>query len=270
MSSGYALLRSAAGLVVDSHELVWVEGPDARKFLQGLISQDVESLTPDRAVRSFLLSPQGKLRALLWVFGAGERIGLITESGLGETVAADLAHYKIRIKATIGSPQKVSQVIGPQGDVSAGVSAPLGSLPRVFVWETFSDLPAVTNEDWETVRIEEGEPTMGVDVDERTIPQESGLVEQAVSFTKGCFLGQELVARIDSRGHVNRHLRTVELEEGVGVPAPVELNGEEEGTLTSIAFSPGSARHIGLAMLRKTIQPGAHVSVGGVAATVKS
>jgi tRNA-modifying protein YgfZ len=270
MSDGYALMRSEAGLVVDSHQLVWVEGRDAAKFLQGLISQDVAKLTPDRTSRSFLLSPQGKLKALLWVFGSGDRIGIITQSGMGELVADDLAHYKIRIKASIGSPEKVSQVIGPKAERFGGVSAPLPSLPRVFVWDALPDLPRVSPEEWDTVRIEEGEPLMGVDVDERTIPQESGLVDQAVSFTKGCFLGQELVARIDSRGHVNRHLRTVELDSAVAVPAPVELDGEEGGNLTSVTFSPISGRHLGLAMLRKTMQPGAQVSVGGVPATIKS
>jgi folate-binding protein YgfZ len=269
MSDGYELLRSGAGLVIDAHELVWVEGPDARKFLQGLISQDVESLMPQRASRSFLLAPQGKLRALLWVFGSGERIGLITDAGSGELVAHDLARYKIRIKASISSPIKVSQVIGPNAENWGGVSAPLGSVARVFVWDNLPNLPTVSHEDWETVRIEEGEPVMGIDVDERTIPQESGLVDQAVSFTKGCFLGQELVARIDSRGHVNRHLRTVDLEAAVVVPASVELNGEAGGNVTSVTFSPRSGRHLGLAMLRRTFETGARVTVAGVAATIK-
>ncbi|HKY49186.1 MAG TPA: hypothetical protein VJQ79_14520, partial [Acidimicrobiia bacterium] len=94
-----------------THELVVVEGPDARKFLNGLLSQDLDQMQPDRAARSFLLGPKGKLRALLWVYGTDGRIGLVTDAGVGDRVADDLIHYKIRVKVTINRPVPLTAVI---------------------------------------------------------------------------------------------------------------------------------------------------------------
>jgi folate-binding protein YgfZ len=113
---------------------------------------------------------------------------------------------------------------------------------------------------YERARIVAGVPRLGLDLDESTIPQEAGLDQDSVSFTKGCFLGQELVARIDSRGHVNRLLRRIEprdeqvvLERG----APIEVDGKEVGAVTSAA--PGVA----LGYVRHEVEPPAGASVSG-------
>jgi len=124
------------------------------------------------------------------------------------------------------------------------------------------------------VRVEAGVPLMGVDVDERTIPQEAGVVERAVSFTKGCYVGQELVARIDTRGHVNRHLRVLRLHDDVPVPlgSIVSLPGRDVGEITSVGESVTLRAPVGLALLRREAGPDAQVTVrwdgGSVAATV--
>lgn len=105
---------------------------------------------------------------------------------------------------------------------------------------------------------------MGIDVDESTIPQETGLVEEAVSFSKGCFLGQELVARLDSRnGRVNRHLRRVRLEKLPTVPAAVADDG---GFITSAAVTADGA--IGLGLLHRRINSGDEIRVDGIGAVV--
>jgi folate-binding protein YgfZ len=129
---------------------------------------------------------------------------------------------------------------------------------------------------YEVARIEAGVPRLGVDVDERTIPQEAFLERDAVSFTKGCFLGQELVCRIDTRGHVNRHLRLLRLS-GEAVPAPgaeVLAGDTTVGTLTSVAGVPGESRAVALAMLRREVEPPADVRVrsdaGDLSATVEA
>jgi folate-binding protein YgfZ len=239
------------------HELVVVDGPQARSFLDGLLSQDLGGLEATKSMRSFLLAPQGKLRALLWVAGDGERVNLITDAGIGKLVADDLRHYKIRIKATISEPLPVTTVVGivPEG----AISAPLGSHERAFSPDPV-DLPALELGEWERLRIEAGEPVMGVDVDEGTIPQETGLVDEAVSFTKGCFLGQELVARLDSRhGRVNRHLRRVRFEEMPEIPAPVNDDG---GFITSAAVVAEGA--LGLGLLHRRINPGDQIEAAGV------
>src|SRR4029079_11336325 len=119
------------------------------------------------------------------------------------------------------------------------------------------DAPLVDADEYERARIEAGVPRQGLDTDERTIPQEAGLELVAVSFTKGCFVGQELVCRIDSRGHVNRHLRRLRASEGT-LPRGdvVSFGGKEIGEVTT------SSGDVALAMLRREIEPGAEVSVG--------
>jgi folate-binding protein YgfZ len=120
-------------------------------------------------------------------------------------------------------------------------------------------------DEWNAMRIEAGEPVMGIDVDESTIPQETGLVEQSVSFSKGCFLGQELVARLDSRGgRVNRHLRSVCLAGLPELPAQV---AEEGGFITSAAQRGEHA--IGLGLLHRRIESGDELVAGGVRGTVR-
>ncbi|HJQ96638.1 MAG TPA: hypothetical protein VJ935_13155 [Acidimicrobiia bacterium] len=239
------------------HELVVVEGPQARSFLDGLLSQDLGTLEANKSMRSFLLAPQGKLRALLWVAGDAERVNLITDAGRGKQVADDLRHYKIRIKATISEPMAVTTVV--DSVPGSAISAPLGPHERAFSADPV-DFPAMEFGEWERLRIEAGEPVMGVDVDEGTIPQETGLVDEAVSFTKGCFLGQELVARLDSRhGRVNRHLRRVRLEEVPELPAPVTDDG---GFITSAAVVSEGA--LGLGLLHRRINSGDQIEAAGV------
>jgi folate-binding protein YgfZ len=114
---------------------------------------------------------------------------------------------------------------------------------------------------WTALRIEAGEPVMGVDVDEKTIPQETGLVGDAVSFTKGCYLGQELVARIDTRGRVNRHLRGLLLREATFPGTVVTVGAEEVGSVSSVAWSERLSANVGLALLKRTVQPGETVAV---------
>jgi folate-binding protein YgfZ len=205
-----------------------------------------------------LLSPQGKLRALLWVAGTDELVHLYTDQGLGGRVASDLSHYKIRIKAEIAEPTPALAFLDavPPG----AVSAPLGDRLRGFGLDDpgLSPVPQAT---WEAARIEAGEPVMDRDVDEKTIPQETGLVGEAVSFEKGCYLGQELVARLDSRqGRVNRNLRRVELERSVETPATALFGGEEIGSITSVG-NDGN-RTLGLGLLHRRIEPGDHIVVG--------
>jgi folate-binding protein YgfZ len=268
------LLRGAA------HELVWVEGGDAARFLQGLLSQDVESLATGEVRRSFFLGPQGKLRALLWVAGSTERILLVSQSGRGQALADELGYYRIRVKAEVRVDRRetvelwgdgAAELTGLGGsrwlddERSTRVSIPLGPFERVVVagevaLEGLEPLDPVRADEW---RVVAGEPRFGVDVDERTIPQETGLVPVAVSFTKGCYLGQELVARIDSRGHVNRILRRLDIEAG---PPPasgarVLVEGGEVGTATSV--TPHDGGYVALALLRREVEAGTQVEVVG-------
>jgi folate-binding protein YgfZ len=244
-------------VVAGTHEVVEVQGPGAAAFLQGLISQDVESLDPVKARRAFLLGPQGKLRALLWVSRDGDRHELYTDFGYGQVVTGDLRHYKIRVKAEISGPEPVWQLIDGPG----GVDASTGGLVRSFIKEAPPQPEFLSLDGWTALRIEAGEPVMGVDVDEKTIPQETGLVRDAVSFTKGCYLGQELVARIDTRGRVNRHLRGLLLSQPTAPAAVVAVGDEQVGSVSSVAWSERFSANVGLALLKRTVLAGEKVQV---------
>ena len=275
----YRAIREAAATVDASHDLVWVEGPGAVSFLQGIISQDVESMDVGHVRRSFLLGPKGKLRALLWLLRGDERVGIATDAGMGEQVVTDLEYYRIRVKAQIRlDDRRMWSLWGPQAPRLAALTAPdrwedrsgatiapipLPSVPRVLVAGELDGLTVPRAGELATtaVRVEQGEPVFGRDVDESTIPQETGLVPDAVSFTKGCYLGQELVARIDSRGRVNRHLRALAITRNVLPPegATVRVGDKEVGRATSIAESQGSP--VALALLRREVEPGDEVEI---------
>lgn len=285
-SEGYRLLREGAALVPTGHDLVWVRGRDAVSFLDSLLSQDVAGLPEGVSARSLLLSGQGKLVALLRVMKTGgEEVALLTHRGGGGELVEALTYYKIRVKVSFAADERpLVEVWGPEAAEMLGASgpdrwtrsgdtdvlpAPLARVPRFVVAGTRPDLPEAAESVATAVRVEEGEPVMGRDVDERTIPQETGLVADSVAFTKGCYVGQELVARIDSRGHVNRHLRGLVAEapipEGAEVLGP---GGAAVGVVTSVAESPRLGT-VALALLRREVEPGSEVeTAGGVSAAV--
>jgi tRNA-modifying protein YgfZ len=220
----YRALRHGAGARLVARDVVEVRGPDAVSYLQGQCSQDVETLAVGAAADALLLSPQGKLDALVRVQRVGDAHFLLdVDGGWGPAVRARLERFKLRVKAEVEELSlQCLAVRGPGADavsVAGARRVPFswGSVvgvdffaPRLEVPDgmVLCDAPA-----WEALRVEAGIPAMGRELDERTIAAEADLLERCVSFTKGCYTGQELVARIDSRGsNVARRL--------VGVVAP--------------------------------------------------
>ena len=258
-----------------SPDLVWFIGADTIRFLNDLISQEIADLEPGRVRRSFLLTPQGKLDHLLWVLRGDTEVGLVVDSGRGEDLAAKLGRFRIRVDVEIEQvPGNVWLVLGPYGTEPGRWSGDRTSLIADISWSSLAralvvgerpDLPVVEPASYESFRIEAGEPLMGVDVTDATIPQETGLVPASISFKKGCFLGQELVARLDSRGgRVNHHLRILRFEGTVPeVGAEVAAEGGVVGVLTSVAEG------VGLSLLRRGVEPGDIVTVGDAQAVVE-
>ena len=257
-------------------ELVWFGGADAIRFLNDLISQEIGDLEPGTVRRSLLLTPQGKLDHLFWVLRGTDEIGLVVDAGKGEDLAAKLGRYRIRVDVEIEpSTSERWLVVGPfdsdagrwTGDRSALVAnVSWSNLQRTLVVGESPDLPLMAIDDYEMLRIQAGEPLMGVDVTDSTIPQETGLVGETISFEKGCFLGQELVARLDSRGgRVNHHLRILRFEGSAPeVGAEVTKDGEQVGVLSSAADG------IGLALLRRGVEKGEMVTVAERRALVEA
>ncbi|HHC07326.1 MAG TPA: folate-binding protein [Actinobacteria bacterium] len=276
-------LRRGLGLV-RPYRVVSVVGPDARRFLHGVLSADVAALPVGASTRTLLLEPRGKLVAHGWLLAiADDRFALVVDEPVGVSTLEHLGRFCFRVDVELELGERPGVLWGPRARERAGVEpgavvsradglvadlAPprSGGPPRVLVLGPLPDeVPAVDEEAFAAVRIEAGEPVAGVDVDTTTIPQEAELVAGAVSFTKGCYLGQELVARIDSRGHVNRLLRGIVVEaDGVpAVGAEVRRAGRRVGTLTSAARSDRLGAWIGLAVLRRECEPGAEVELAG-------
>lgn len=242
-------------------DVVWFSGTDALRFLNDLISQELGDMEPGETRRSFLLEPQGKLRFLLWVVREDDRIGLITDEGRGAELDAALSRYRIRVDVEIEpETQEVWVVVGDWGGYDV-------SWPGVFRRLVIGDRPDLERGDpaeYERLRVNAGVPRWGVDVDEGTIPHESGLVPVSVDFTKGCFLGQELVARIDSRGgNTPRNLLLLQTDGETRPGDPVTLDAAEVGAVTSATSDAA------LAMLKRSVAVGDVVEVGGARAVVK-
>ena len=271
MSEEYQAFRQSAGAVELPRDFVHAAGPDVTPFLQGQLSQNVAGLAPGASTWALLLQPQGKVTAFLRVLRVGEEeFVLETDAGFGPAVIERLNRFKLRVKCDLEPlPWRCLAVRGPKAHdlVPDGVVADWPGLPgRDLVGES-PEAPAGVAmcgmDAYEAVRIEAGIPVMGLELDEGTIPAEAGVVDMSVSFTKGCYTGQELVARIDSRGgNVARRLRGLVLAEG---PAPagatVQADGKDVGHLTSVAFSPGLDSTVALAYVRRAVEPPAEVVV---------
>lgn len=251
-----------ARLVERPLDVVWFSGADALTFLNDLISQEIGDLGEHEIVRSLLLSPQGKLDHLLWVVRKGDRIGLITEPGRGDQLAAALTRFRIRVDVEIEVEEKtVWLVVGthPGFDVS------WSDVERHLVIGDRPALSVVPPDEYQRLRVEAVDPVFGVDVDEGTIPQEvPGLVDVAVDFTKGCYLGQELVARINSRGgNVPRKLQKLRFDGALPSAGEEIVDGEKPvGSVTSVADD------LALGLVHRSVDVGSVVSVGGKKATV--
>lgn len=282
VTSEYVAARSEAGRVDGLYDLVWFGGADAVSFLESIISQNVADQKPGTVLRSFLLGPRGKITTVMWVLRDTDRVGLLTDAGYGDVLSETLSRYRIRVDVEIEPETRllVTQ-IGPESPLTEGWSdngTLIASLPlpgnRRSVTTAEPDLPKVGNLAWTAVRVEAGEPLMGVDIDEATIPQESGLVPDSVDFTKGCFLGQELVARIDSRGgQTPRRLMGVMITTNIIPPSGADLIVDDKavGHLTSPAESLALRSPVGLSLVRREVEAGDAVVVrwdGGEAPAV--
>jgi folate-binding protein YgfZ len=262
-------------LAPETPDLVWFRGPDAIRFLNDLLSQEIATDAPGTVLRSLLLDPQGKLDHILWVLRGEDEVGLVTDPGRGSDLVSTLGRYRIRVQVEIEEETApVWLVVGEMGTVPGGwdrtdqgvvADVSWAKTKRVLKIGERPDLETMSEGRYEELRIESGEPRFGKDVDEKTIPQQTGLVPVAVTFDKGCFLGQELVARIDSRGgNVPQRIGILEFEDGApSEGSSIMHDGNEVGTITSAAGS------VGLGMVRREIEPGDTVKTSGKTALVR-
>jgi folate-binding protein YgfZ len=234
---------------------VAVSGPGAEDYLQRMLSNDVAGIAPGGSRDALLLTPKARVIAPLRVWRRGEDdFLLLTEPELGERVRQELLRMRFAARCEIEIEEHESYLLFGDGE---GIPNPDYGVRAVEVLdEAPPDLPQVTAEALERLRIEAGTPRFGQEIDDRVLPAEAGLDETHVSFTKGCFPGQEPIARLRYRGHANRRLRVL------AVPAAQpgdEILHEDKvvGRVTSAV--PGSA----LAYVRREVPDDASLSVGG-------
>lgn len=299
LDAEYRQIREECGLI-DRDDRAWiaVSGPDAAEFLQGQVTNDTEEIGTGQGVYAALLDRKGHLQADMRILRMGDESFLIdTEGATGPRLLKHLSMYKIGRQVDVAeTARSLFSLIGPGAygvtDLAPGgehafteatiagasclvvstapgldvICAPESHDPVLAQLEADRAIP-VSERAGEILRVEMGLPRFGFDMTESNMPAEAGIVDRAVSFTKGCYIGQEPVARLHYKGRPNRHLRGLRAKGPVERGAPVRLGDRELGQVGTTALSPASGR-IALAILRKEAEPGSTVSVGEEGAEV--
>jgi tRNA-modifying protein YgfZ len=239
---------SLQGIARRPRAYVRVAGADAEDYLQRMLSNDV---TAGEVVDALLLTPKGRLIAPLraWRRGPGDFL-LLTEPELGEIVRAQLLRSRFAAKCEIEPEDHSSVLVFGEAD---GIP---GELPgSVEVLDAGLDT-TIDAEGLERARIEAGIPAWGKELDDSILPAEAGLDETHISFTKGCYPGQEPIARLHNRGHVNRRLRVLEVDDA----RPGDEIAWEDKTVGRVTSAvPGLA----LGYVRTEVPDDAALMVGG-------
>lgn len=298
----YRVVREEAGASVRQRGFVSVTGKDAAEYLQGQVTNDVESIEPGHGAYSALLDRKGRMQADMRVLRVADndvRIGIepealpavirhLTMYSVGRDVTVEDHSESLRLVSIAGPAASELTGLAPLGaendhaeaeldgiairvvrtDLGLDLIAGVADADRLLAALEKRGVPAVSEAAIEILRVESGRPRYGREMTTETIPQEAGINERAVSFTKGCYIGQETVARLHYKGKPNRQLRGLRLSAGVDAGAPVSLGDRELGRVGTAVLSPALGP-IALAILRREAQPGDTVAVdGGVEATV--
>jgi tRNA-modifying protein YgfZ len=294
--TGYRALTEACGLLNRSERgKLALTGPDAQTFLQGQVTNDVEALTPGTGCYAAFLTHKGKMLGDMRILHTGDELLLDTERvALQELfnmirrfkLGSDLELHKRTLQMgllSLAGPHARRVVPADQLGTREhdNAAAEIAGRPvtlvatdvGVDVFCAAEDTAAVRDalvaagaepvgeEAAEALRIEHGRPRYGVDVDEGVIPQEAGINDRAVSFTKGCYVGQETVARLFYRGKPNRHLRGLRLSGAADTGEELRRGEKVVGRIGSTALSPVHGP-IALALVRREAAPGDTLRVG--------
>lgn len=253
-------------------------GKDRLSWLNGLVTCELVGLTPGHAVYGLTVAKKGRIVCDLVIVNAGDSLVLVVPSRVRDELFTAFEHYLVMedVELTKGDGA-VFFVHGPRarevridGAVCAEIDVTGLGGAVVICSQSFHEKIAKITENlggcigddaaWEALRVEQGVPRFGRDFDDSTYPQEASLEKRAVSFDKGCYLGQEVVCMLELRGQVKRKLVPVTLSAPAPTGTPVtDAEGKEIGQLTSVAFGPTTNQHLGLAMIKR-----AHTAPGSV------
>jgi folate-binding protein YgfZ len=240
---------------------VALRGPDAADYLERMVSNAVESLPVGGSCEALLLTAKARVIAPLLVWRRAEDdFLLLTEPELGDRVARELLRSRFAAKVQIEPEEHASLVVFGDAD---GIPTRDYGEPAVEVLDAELDTEPIAEDELELMRIRAGTPRMGRELDDRVLPAEAGLTETHVSFTKGCYPGQEPVARLHHRGKVNRRLRllTVDGADPVSPDAEIRRGDKDVGRVTSAARDGDET--IALGYVRVEVPEDAELSVEG-------
>jgi folate-binding protein YgfZ len=302
LDAQYRQLREECGLLERGRGAIDVLGPDGAEYLQGQLTNDVEALGVGEGQYAALLDRKGHMQTDLRVLRVGEdAILLDTEPQTKDAALRHLTMYSIGRDVQVGdatAERAFISLIGPRAAEIAGtpplpefaneaaklasvdvvavgtregidILFPAAERERVIAALTEAGAVEVSPEAVEILRVEAGVPRFGAEMDAGTMPAEASIVDDVVSFTKGCYIGQETVARLHYKGKPNKHLRGLRLSAAAAPGAALRLGDKEVGTLGGAVVSPAHGP-IGLAIVRREAEPGTEITVGedGVTAEV--
>ena len=267
-----ALRETAAWFDLSERGKIRVTGEDAGRLLHAMTTNNVKDLQPGQGLYAFFLTDKGRIQADANIFRIGDEFLLDTEPEIGAKIYLHLDKYIIADDAyvtdetadwfeyAVEGPKSAAIIDGPPNllDIVIKDGSYIAKVPLGFrIWSRQPkqfDIPQATAEEARTVRLEKGIPRYGEDLSERYLVQETQQL-QAVHFSKGCYLGQEIVERVRSQGKVHRLLTPIRITATIPPPPGTKLtaNGSPAGEITSAAYSPALNEVVALAYLRSEV-----------------
>ncbi len=291
IDADYRQAREGAGRAPLDRAWIEVSGPDAAEYLQSQVTNDIEAVDEGDSVYAALLDRKGRIQADMRVSRVGTTEFLVdTEPQAAEALTRHLDTYRIGREVECGpvdreavsllGPALTKMLALPQGGEGkvdrvevAGIDCLAIATPwgADLVFETGGregvdsglatlGVEPISEATLEILRVEAGRPRLGQEIGEATMPAEAGIVGRAVSFEKGCYIGQEPVARLHYKGKPNRFLRGLRLESGVPAGSALTDGDRDLGSLGTVVMSPAEG-WIGLAIVRREAEPGQVIEV---------
>jgi folate-binding protein YgfZ len=300
----HRVLLEGCGLIDRSERgKLALSGTGAVEFLNGQVTNELADLAEGEGRYAAFLTHKGKMLGDLRILAAGDELLLDTERAALQDLFDMIRRFKVGYEVELhkrtlecglisliglsacatadagelaDAGEHTHRVVEIDGYTARAVRTDVGLDLLCEATDTEALIAAlcergaqpVSDEAGECLRIEHGRPRYGIDLDDGVIPQEAGLNERAVSFTKGCYVGQETVARLFYKGKPNRHLRGLRLSEPVAAPQELHLGEKAVGRVTSATLSP-TFGPIGLALVRREAEPGTTIAVGDTDVTAE-
>lgn len=244
-----------------SPRAVWkFTGKDRVRYLNGQVTNDVAKLPPGRALHAAVCNAKGKMEGEVWITASEDALWVDAPLSLRETLAARLERYIIADDVTM---EDLSDAVSgihllkiPESSARPTADSARFGLAGVDLWKLGpldSSLPLAPDLLIEQLRIHQGIPSWDREMTAQTLPPEAGLDRDGISYSKGCYIGQEVIARIKSKGHVNKKIARLSCPAGeppASLPVPLLLEGKEAGTLTSACPNPDGPGWIGLGIVK--------------------